>query len=137
MAAAVIMPGAGACAPDLSSTKLLAEGYEHSVTGTLLKELHPYVELGIGYRDQGGRPVGLLVMHYLNAREAKADLAPRRSLAQNGFSSMTDRPYRDVLFTVASATVAGSDLMMQLHPVGNQPQHLIQMVYGRDMLFAA
>ncbi len=105
--------------------------------GALLKELHPYVELGIGYRDEGGRPVGLLVMHYLNAREAKADLVPRRSLAQNGFSSVDQRPYRDVLFTVASAAVAGSDLVLQLHPVGNKPQHLFEMADNRDMLFAA
>jgi hypothetical protein len=137
MAAAMILPGAGACSADLSSTTLLAKGDKHSVTGTLLKELHPYAELGIGYRDEGGRPVGLVVMHFLNAGEAKADLVPRRSLAQNGISTMTHRPYRDVLFTVASAAVAGSDLVMQLRPVGNQPQHLFQMVDARDMLFAA
>lgn len=136
MASAVILTDAGACRPDLSTTKLLAEGYEHLATGTLLKELHPYVELGIGYSDQGGRPVGLLVMHYLTASAAKADLMPRRLLAQ-GISSMTQMPYRDGVFTVASAAVAGSDLVMRLHPVGNQPQRLFEMVDNGDMLFAA
>ena len=137
MAAAMILTGAGVCSGALSSATLLAQGYEHLATGTLLKELHPYVELGIGYRDEGSRPVGLLVMHYLNAGEATADLAPRRSLAQNGFSSMARRPYQDVVFSVASAAVAGSDLVMRLRPVGNKPQHLFQMVDNRDMLFAA
>jgi len=49
---------------------------------------------------------------------------------------MTGRPYRDVLFTVTSAAVAGSDMVLQLHPVGNKPQHLFEMVDTRDMLFA-
>ena len=135
LASAVILPGSGACSAALSSATLQA--YQHSATRTLLAELHPYMELGIGYRDQGGRPVGLLVMHYLNAGEAKADLVPRRSLAQNGISSVTQVPYRDEVFTVASAVVAGSDLVMQLHPVGNEPRRLFEMVEAQDMLFAA
>ena len=105
----------------------------------LLKEdlgVHLYTGLGIGYRYEENRPVGLIVMHYTNADAAQADLEPRRQLAQEGISLVVGQAYSEVLFTLDEATVKKNDLTLQVRPVNDTPQRLFIMISQRDMLFA-
>src|SRR5262249_12774843 len=100
------------------------------------KQVHQYAALGIGYRDEHKAPVGVLVLHYAHAKDAAADLPIRRSIAQDGVSLVTARPYRDALFTLQGAAVIGSDLVLRLRPAGGLPRRLFDMVQQRDMSFA-
>jgi len=72
MAAAMILPGAGACPPDLRAA-LHAKGsrVRRMASRPRSRGLHPYMDLGVGYRDEGGRPVGLVVLHYLNVKKQR------------------------------------------------------------------
>jgi hypothetical protein len=100
-------------------------------------QLHPYMALGVGYRYEGERLVGLFVLHYANADDAQADLEPRRQLAQDGISLRARQPYRDLAFTVQEAFVQDNDLVLQVSPVNDMPRRLFSIILARDMLFAA
>ena len=101
------------------------------------REIHPYLAFGLGYRHDAGRPLGLVVMHYLDGDIAVADLEARRALASEGESLVTGQPYRDGLFTVEDATVEGSDLLLNVRLIDDKPRRLFDMFFRRDMAFAA
>jgi hypothetical protein len=98
--------------------------------------IHPYIALGVGYRYEGEKPVGLLVFHYASETVAQTDMERRRKLADEGTSMTTRQPIRETLFTVDEANVEGSDLVWRVSPVNGIPRRLFDMVWRRDMLFA-
>ena len=100
-------------------------------------QVHVYGALGVGYHDEQSRPVGLLVFHYAASGDAQVDLAARRTLASTASSLLTNKPYSDEVFSVEAATASGSDLVLRVRPVQDQPQRLFIMWYSRDLLFAA
>src|SRR5262249_25891313 len=53
-------------------------------------QVHAYSALGVGYRDEQNRPVGLMMFHYGASGDAQADLAARRTLASTGNSMVTN-----------------------------------------------
>jgi len=99
--------------------------------------LHRFNTLGVGYRYEQGRPLGLIVMHYTNAGDARSDLEPRRKLAAEGPSLARRTAFYSDYFTVEEATVEGTDLVLKLRPAQDKPKHLFTMLANRDMLFAA
>lgn len=98
--------------------------------------VHLYTALGLGYRYEDDKPVGLVVMHYPSADDAQADLEPRRRLAEEGISLAFKRPIREAVFTLEEASVEESDLLLRVRPVDDMPRRLLEIVFRRDMLFA-
>lgn len=76
-------------------------------------------------------------MHYTSPESAKADLALRRQMAQEGISLNVGQPYNETLFTLDEASVEGSDLVFQVSPISGMPRRLFDMVIADDMLFAS
>lgn len=110
-----------------------------------------YNALAAGYR-RTPTTTARIVMGYPEAGQAEADLAGRRSLAENGISAATRVRYAERLFVLADARVEDRAIVLDLAPVvletptPNQsaitlvddflPRFLIGMVARRDMLFA-
>jgi hypothetical protein len=144
VAAAHISSGSDTCqsSGDMSLEALLNASSSEELVEELkdqfvvAESVHPYTALGVGYRYEGDRALGLIVMHYPDADDAQADLEPRRQLAREGFSFRVRRPYSEVLFTVDEATVQDGDLVLQVSPIDNVPQRLFTMTMSRDLLFA-
>lgn len=99
-------------------------------------QLFPYEALGVGYRTEADRPIGLIVFHYPVAEAAAADLPLRQALAESAFSHSREAPYSEVFFTLMEAVADGEDLVFTVLPVNDQPKRLFQMVLYRDMAFA-
>lgn len=106
-------------------------------TGINVAKLHPYAALGVAYRSDGNKLVGLIVMDYALAGDAQADLELRHQLATQGESIIAKSPYSQSVFTLDKASVIGSDLVLQVSPLGNAPRRIFDMVFRHDMLFAA
>src|SRR5262249_52746788 len=100
-------------------------------------QVHAYGALGVGYRDEQTRPLGLIVFHYAASGDAQADLAARRTLASTGTSLAANIPYSQATFSVEAAMASGSALELRVRPVQGQPKRLFAMWYARDLLFAA
>jgi len=103
-----------------------------------------FEELIIGYHVEAKRPLGLLAIHYANSGDAEADLPIRTEAARDGPSLILGRgkPYHDFLFTVNQTRVEGSDIVIEVQPVRDQPSYiftknLYSMLFRQDMLFAA
>jgi len=133
-AGAVILPGLATCHSFLSPRAYSPQAIAALTAALHLGQLHPYAALGVGYREAGTRPVGVVLMHYPDAATARSDLPTRRAIAAAGRSlfALARRPYR-----LESAAVHGGDLMLELRPAGDHPQILFSMVVQDDMLFAA
>lgn len=97
----------------------------------------PYETLGIGYRYEGGRPIGVIALHYPEAETARADLPVRRRLATEGHSLATRAPYSKTVFRVEEASVEGRDIVLRVYPRGGFPRSLFDMVFRRDLFFAS
>ena len=107
---------------------------------TLLDQLSPlqaYRALGIGYRYESEKPLGLLVLHYASAADAQADLEARKRLLEEGYSLRLRRTYSEALFKLDKASVEGSDIVLRVNPANDMPRRLIEMVFTRDLIFAA
>jgi hypothetical protein len=98
--------------------------------------LHPYAALGVGYDRAGWEPVGRISFGYLDQGTARADLAGRETLARDGISLRAGVPYPDAVFQVVEARVEGANLTIDVTPADDRPRHLLDMVNGRDMVFA-
>jgi hypothetical protein len=98
--------------------------------------VHFYSGLGLGYRYEKERPLGLVVMHYPRTEEAEGDLETRRRLAEEGSSLAFEGTLREAVFTLEGAAVEGSDLVLRVRPVDDMPRRLFEMVFQRDMVFA-
>jgi hypothetical protein len=46
-------------------------------------------------------------------------------------------PYPDTVFRVEDATVLDTTLVLEVAPADDIPRRLFQMIFARDMLFAA
>ncbi len=145
--AAVVMPGLVACTSfsfSALSAKLMSgnpnvdtmrKQLEQELK--LLRQLHSYTGFALGYHPEGKQPIGLLALHYPDAAAARADLVQRWSIATSGLGDISNRPYSADFFTVAGAAVQGSDLVLRLQPLHDQPQILFSLIFQGDMLFAA
>jgi hypothetical protein len=74
-------------------------------------------------------------MHFASAGAASADLTLRRGLASTGTSQAAREPYSK-LFSVETASISGSNLVLRLHPVQNRPGIFWQMLNTQDLSFA-
>jgi len=145
VASAILVIGPGACwslSADPALESFINASDPQGVYATLkalLAErasLHVFTGFGVGYRYNGGLPVGSFVFHFLDPASASSDLPLRRALAESGASAQGGQPYSQVVFTMTGADVEGSDLTLTVRPVGDEPRRLFQMVFARDMLFA-
>lgn len=102
---------------------------------TGITTLHAYAALAIGYQQTQGQPTGMIDMRYSSSQDAQADLDARKTLATKGLS-ITNQPYSESLFTVTSAFISGSDLLLQVTPLNHPPQVLFDMFDENDLLFA-
>jgi len=145
VASAILVIGPGACW-SLSADPALAsfvnasdpQGVYATLKALLTEraDLHVYTGFGVGYRYDGELPIGAFVFHFLDPASASLDLPLRRALAESGASAQGGQPYSQVVFTMTGADVEGSDLILTVRPVGDEPRRLFQMVFARDMLFA-
>jgi len=138
-ASSVIFTGTQACrifsprlvlGPAATSAAIAALRHKYAVDN-----VHRYDALAIGYRDQGARPLGYMVLRYANRAVALADLPIRRSIAQSGISPLIDEPYSH-LFTLEQAVVAGNAVVLTMQPVSGRPQVFVDMVATGDLAFA-
>jgi hypothetical protein len=146
VAAAVVRPG-DAARTDLNVDNLLRMLQRHNqevgnhareVMGTSLDQLHAYNSLGFGYRYEQNRPIGIFVMHYARVEDSRADLAPRRDIAEHGISLGILQPYSPRLLSVETVVSEEHNLVMRLRPSHDVPGALFSNVLTmRDMFFAA
>ena len=103
-----------------------------------LGPFHPYEALGIGYERAGpGEPaVGRYVFAYDKAKHAKADLPGRRTLIDEGYSTLHGAPYRDRAFTLIDAVADGRELILDVALVDDTPQTLFDLPIARSLSFA-
>jgi hypothetical protein len=108
-----------------------------------------YTVFALGYRpatrNGAALPLGVFVHHYPSAEQAKADLEPRRRLAETGRSLVSERPYAE-LFEVVEAEVVkaegaedssgGANLILSLRARERPPQLFFTLYYQRDLLFS-
>jgi hypothetical protein len=100
--------------------------------------LHPYQALGIGYeRASPGEPaLGRYAFAYPRAQQAEADLPGRRTLIDEGYSTLHGKRYRDAAFTLVDASADGLQLVLDVAPLNDDPQVLFDLVTGRSLSFA-
>lgn len=99
--------------------------------------IHQYEVLGMGYRQEDGKPLGLIVLQYAQADDAQADLEIRRQGIEEGHSIAFSGPYSERAFTLKDASVQGTSLVFQVNPVNEMPKRLFQMYFNLDLLFAS
>jgi hypothetical protein len=134
-AAAIFEPERGACSP-LAVNDSAATRNEPGNLSTLRKQIHHYDAFAIGYRDEGGRPLGIAGLHFADPADAAADRQIRRGLAITGTSVRVGLPYSKSVFSLIGTSITGGDLVFHLRPFQNQPRRLFDMVIERDVLFA-
>lgn len=132
-ASAILASGTSVCSRFSDSRMAVQVSREKEETG--VGALHSYAALGIGYQEAQGQPAGLIDMRYDSSQDAQADLDARRTLATKGLN-LSNQPYSESLFTVGSASVSGSDLLLHVTPLNNKPQALFDMFDQSDLLFA-
>lgn len=100
--------------------------------------LHPYQALGMGYERAGpGAPaMGRFVFVYERAKQATADLAGRRTLIDEGYSSRHGQPYRDAAFTLVAASAEDRNLILDVTPLNDKPSVFQDLLIGRSLSFA-
>lgn len=133
-ASAILASGASVCSRLSDSRMAVQVSQDKEETG--VGALHSYAALGIGYQEAQGQPAGVIDMRYDSSQDAQADLDARRTLATRGLN-LSSQPYNESIFTVGSASVSGSDLLLHMTPLNNKPQALFDMFEQDDLLFAA
>jgi hypothetical protein len=100
--------------------------------------LHPYQAIGIGYARAGpGEPVlGRYAFAYPRAQQAAADLPGRRTLIDEGYSTLHGKRYREAAFMLVDASADGPQLVLDVAPLNDDPQVLFDLVTGRSLSFA-
>jgi hypothetical protein len=98
--------------------------------------LAPYGAFGVGYSREW-EPIGRIIFAYGDAERAAADLPGRRTLAETGTSLRTGQRYSESLFVVTDAIATDGTMIMEVEPASDMLRRLIEMVFARDMLFAA
>jgi hypothetical protein len=97
--------------------------------------LHPYQAFGIGYERAGpSEPaVGRYAFAYKRAKQAKADLAGRRILIDNGYASRSGRPSQDVALTSGDATPDPRTLVLDVALLDDAPELLFDLLSRRSL----
>ncbi|MCK5586255.1 hypothetical protein KAJ02_09305, partial [Candidatus Bipolaricaulota bacterium] len=98
--------------------------------------LVPYRALGVGYRQEEGRPVGTIVFEYDTPELAAMELPVRSLLAQEGMSTHYDAPISESHFTLIDSDVQASAVILTVAPINEQPNRLFRMIFYRDAVFA-
>jgi len=94
---------------------------------------HDYEVFGMGYRYEDGLPVVVLVFHYADPTDARADLSMRREVIANGPSLLhKSLGYAD-LHSVTDSYVEGNNLVLELQPAQNNPTVQFDMVRNREI----
>ncbi len=102
-------------------------GDAHEVAASVAP-LHPYVALAAGYSRAGAAPSpeGRFVFGYARPWQAREDLPGRRLLVEEGY-------YADVAFALADARVDGTELILDVEPLGGVPKLVLD--FRRNPLF--
>ncbi len=133
--AASLLDGRSACSERMNEW-LIGEALEVAAS---VAPLHRYEALAAGYTraDATAPPEGGYVFAYPCSRQARDDLAGRRTLVEEGypFNDSTSR-YEDVAFSLVDARVAGSRLILDVAPVSGAPVHVLRHVGISPILFA-
>jgi predicted secreted Zn-dependent protease len=88
--------------------------------------LRPYTALGVGYQRaaDGTASVGRYVFDYERPGQAERDLPGRRTLIDQGITTDARETDGDAGLTLNGAQAVGQDLVLEVSPVGDQPQAL-------------
>ena len=133
--AASLLDGRTACT---ERTNGWLEGEARRVAASVAP-LHRYQALAAGYTrsDATGSPDGHFVFVYDRPEQARDDLAGRRLLIEQGYQYDDDiSRYEDVAFSLSDARVTGSELVLDVAPVGGAPVHVLRNVQIKPALFA-
>jgi hypothetical protein len=100
--------------------------------------LHRYQALAMGYERAGpGEPaMGRYAFAYKRAKQASADLAGRRTLIDDGYSTRHGRRYRDAAFTLVAASADDRMLVLDVAPLYDDPGVFHDLLVGRSLSFA-
>ncbi len=100
--------------------------------------LHPYQALAMGYERAGpGEPaMGRYAFAYKRAKQARADMAGRRTLIDEGYSSRHGQRYRDAAFTLVAASAGDRMLILDVAPQHDDPKVFGDLLVGRSLSFA-
>jgi hypothetical protein len=133
--AASIISGSEACS---ERTMGWLEGEAREMAAAVAP-LHRYEALAAGYtRDHAAAPPeGRFVFAYPHAKQARDDLAGRRTLVEEG-NPLNDNfsRYADVAFGLADARVSGSRLILDVVPVEDAAVHVMRQMGITPILFA-
>ena len=101
--------------------------------------LHRYEALAMGYERAGpGEPaMGRYAFAYKRAKQARADLASRRTLIDDGYSSRHGQRYRDAAFTLVAAVADDRMLVLDVAPLHDDPKVFRDLLVGRSLSFAS
>lgn len=144
VAAAILSPGA--LCSDLSFANMveywLNQGVSEDVIEAMKEQmesssLHPYLSFALGYRYENNRPLGMVVIDYGDELLAQVDLEKRRLAASEGMSLLANLPYQDIAFELEEARVEDTAVVLEMRPFNDQPRRLFELLYTRDMSFAA
>ncbi len=137
--AAILLVGTGTCStfdpaglPRLPPERLAAIRQQLADAGPL----SAYDALGVGY-SRTWDPIGRIAFAYSDPDTALTDLPARRTLAEDGDSLVVAGRYSEAVFTVNEAGAADGVITLDVAPIDDRPRRLIDMVFVRDMLFAA
>jgi hypothetical protein len=101
----------------------------------ILFSAHDFEIFGIGYRYADGVPIVVMVFHYANPADARADLSVRREVIANGPSlHYRSQRYADI-HTVTDSYVEGNNLVLELLPALNKPKNQFDMVNNWEPFF--
>ncbi len=130
---AFLVDGDYACSDDgLGNADFLAD---IAVRPPSVGPLHPYQAFGIGYERAGqGEPaVGRYAFAYERAQQARADLAGRRTLIDEGYASRSGRPPEDVALASGDASPDRRTLTLDVDLLDDAPQLLFDLLYRRSL----
>jgi hypothetical protein len=97
--------------------------------------LHPYQAFGVGYdRAKPGEPtVGRYAFAYKPAKQARADLAGRRTLIEERYAALSGRPTEDVAVSLGESSPDRRTLTLEVELRDDAPQLLFDLL-GRPYL---
>jgi hypothetical protein len=103
---------------------------------TQVSTLHPYSAFGYGYQSRDGTPIGIIILQFLQSEMAQQDYELRSTLARDGRSAASSKPYRETMFALEANSVEGATVRLELRPLNNRPGRFLQMITWHDFIFA-
>ena len=100
--------------------------------------LHPYQAIGVGSAGAGPRaPVrGRYACVNHTPPHGGAPGRGRRTLIDEGYSTLHGKRYREAAFTLVDASADGRQLVLDVAPLHDDPQVLFDLVTSRSLSFA-